>query len=1179
MISVYYSTETHENNALVITQTAPYIASFKGGTETYTQKDSLPPVIIAPSNQTFEATGTGTTITAAQLGTATATDNVDPSPAITNDASVSFPLGTTIITWTATDSSGNTAADTQLITIQDTIAPSLFQPLDISSVSSTVTFDVPDAVDTVDSSVGVTCDHTSGSTFIVGTTTTVTCTATDDSGNSASVSFDIVVSGVIIPTSNTIFSDDFEDGNLDGWIKSGEPNWRADRFDEFRLPPDHTASNKVAEADDCDTVCTLTKSVSLDMTDYSDEFLSFYRYVDRALDLNEYLILEIYDGSSWIELDKWNQENSDDDDAWHLENYSLSDYTNVSDFNFRFSAHMSLGAEDVGIDDVQFIATRVSGGSPPSIPASFTSTVSDISVSTDDVSGKVVTFSLPTADKGIVTCDYTSGSIFPVGTTTVLCTVTHSDGNAMTSFDVIVTLTLDVTSPVIVAPSDATFEAMGLLTTLSSTQIGIATASDDTDPNPVITNDAPASFPVGTTIVVWTATDDAGNSASDTQTITIQDGLGDADNTINGVISDPGGVAIPHATYLQKIAPEGNRWANYFAQNIDIHGNTIIASAKINDNVLSGAAYIFEQENYSWSQTAKIVSDDLERGDIFSAAVSIYDGTAIVSAKYDDDYGSNSGSAYIFEKINNTWMQTQKLTTSDSMPQDRFGNAVSIHGNTAVSAMASGDIGGISTGAVYVYQKDGSGWSEDTRLTPDDASDYDSFGVSTDIYENIIVVGAWMDDDNGSNSGSAYIFEKMNGTWEQTAKIVAGDGASSDHFGLGISIHGDTIVVGAHANDDFGYNSGSAYVFEKIDDSWIQTQKLLPSFGHRSAYFGDSVSIHGDTIVVGAWGDATRASFGGAAYIFEKIDGTWEQVSAISPQNTSSWDTFADPVSVSGNIIVAGVRGDDDAGTNSGSAYVYSGNWSTFDVTSSQLAKSLSKDISEKYKRYQQIHEKYAGKSFSVTIPGIIFDPYTMDIRLINPEQAMLYSITDTQSLLQNNKPYTAVHFDVADDILLGDNMPDKTALSIEIYDYTTQSDIIHKLVPQIASVDNLTLYCGYPATHYVLIQGTQNNDKLVGTIHDDLILGYEGKDSIKGKAGNDCIIGGDGKDSISGGAGNDYILGGNSNDILNGNSGDDYIQGEAGNDKIVGGKGIDKCHGNDGKNNVSCEITSKRPN
>ncbi len=91
------------------------------------------------------------------------------------------------------------------------------------------------------------------------------------------------------------------------------------------MPPDHTASNKVAEADDCDTVCTLTKSVSLDMTDYSDEFLSFYRYVDRSLDLNEYLILEIYDGSNWIELDKWNQENSDDDDAWHLENYSLSE--------------------------------------------------------------------------------------------------------------------------------------------------------------------------------------------------------------------------------------------------------------------------------------------------------------------------------------------------------------------------------------------------------------------------------------------------------------------------------------------------------------------------------------------------------------------------------------------------------------------------------------------------------------------------------------------------------------------------------------------------------------------------------------------------------------------------------------------------------------------------------------
>ena len=198
---------------------------------------------------------------------------------------------------------------------------------------------------------------------------------------------------------------------------------------------------------------------------------------------------------------------------------------------------MNSGAEDVGIDDVQFIATIISGGGSVITPATFTSTVSDITISTDDVSGKTVTFDKPVSDKGVVSCDHTSGDTFAVGTTTVICTATHSDGNTMTSFDVIVILVLDTMPPVISAPIDKTFEATDTLTILNSSQIGFATVTDNRDDSPIISNNATSSFPLGNTVILWTATDDSNNFSTATQTIIIQDTLSPVISTSVNIMS------------------------------------------------------------------------------------------------------------------------------------------------------------------------------------------------------------------------------------------------------------------------------------------------------------------------------------------------------------------------------------------------------------------------------------------------------------------------------------------------------------------------------------------------------------------------------------------------------------------------------------------------------------------
>ena len=215
-----------------------------------------------------------------------------------------------------------------------------------------VNYNSPTATDSAGSLLEVTCTPSSDSVFVVGTTE-VTCTATDGSDNSASVTFDVNVS-IAAPVDNSILLfDDFEDGNLDGWDVPGSyVTWSAVLLDENVYPPDHADTNKVAQATFCDVECTMT-SIDIDLTGHDSATLQFYRYVDDSLDNTEYLKVEVYDGSVWVQLDIWTPENFDDDDTWHLEEYSLSEYAGIADFKVRFSAFMSSFIEVTGIDDVK----------------------------------------------------------------------------------------------------------------------------------------------------------------------------------------------------------------------------------------------------------------------------------------------------------------------------------------------------------------------------------------------------------------------------------------------------------------------------------------------------------------------------------------------------------------------------------------------------------------------------------------------------------------------------------------------------------------------------------------------------------------------------------------------------------------------------------------------------------
>jgi hypothetical protein len=389
----------------------------------------------------------------------------------------------------------------------------------------------------------------------------------------------------------------------------------------------------------------------------------------------------------------------------------------------------------------------------------------------------------------------------------------------------------------------------------------------------------------------------------------------------------------------KKLLPGDGAESDDFGYSVSISGDTAIVGAMWDDDngSSSGSAYIFSRDQGgadNWGQVKKLLPGDGAAGDYFGYSVSISGDTAIVGAMWDDDNHLSSGSAYIFSRDQggaDNWGQVKKLLPSDGAAGDYFGRSVSISGDAAIVGTMWDD----DNGSAYIFSRDQGGadnWGEVKKLLPGDGAGSDHFGGSVSISGDTAIVAANGDDDNGSGSGSAYIFSRDQGgadNWGQVKKLLPGDGAADDYFGHSVSISGDTAIVGAYGDDDNGSGSGSAYIFTRDQggaDNWGQVKKLLPGDGAAGVWFGASVSISGDTAIVGARWDDDNGSSSGSAYIFSHDQGgadNWGEVKKLLASDGAAGDEFGYSVSISGDTAIVGAMWDDDNGNNSGSAYVY----------------------------------------------------------------------------------------------------------------------------------------------------------------------------------------------------------------------------------------------------------------
>lgn len=386
---------------------------------------------------------------------------------------------------------------------------------------------------------------------------------------------------------------------------------------------------------------------------------------------------------------------------------------------------------------------------------------------------------------------------------------------------------------------------------------------------------------------------------------------------------------------------------NVFGQSVAISGDFVLVGAPFDDEreFNAGAAYVFPFDGGHAGPPGKLSAVDAQPSELFGLAVAISGRVAVVGAPLNAENGRNAGAAYVFRYDGAAWQQEAKLLPSDGVPEAQFGSALAVDDRTLVIGAFRDDDRGRATGAVYVYRFDGQSWGpahpsqpaitvERSKLIASDAAAFDQFGVAVAIRGTTVVAGAYGDDDRGDYAGAAYVFEANGDTWSQQAKLLASDGGDGQLFGFPVAIRGDTILLGAIADDDNGYASGSAYVFSRDGDHWgpadrvepgavNERTKLLPLDGANAAQFGRSVALGDDVAVIGAnLADASGLD-AGAAYVFVRNGERWTQTQTLHPRDSAAGWHFGESAAIHDRSAVVGAIGDRTGGRDAGSAYVF----------------------------------------------------------------------------------------------------------------------------------------------------------------------------------------------------------------------------------------------------------------
>jgi hypothetical protein len=391
-----------------------------------------------------------------------------------------------------------------------------------------------------------------------------------------------------------------------------------------------------------------------------------------------------------------------------------------------------------------------------------------------------------------------------------------------------------------------------------------------------------------------------------------------------GAVYPFGNVQFEEQKFTASDGADGDR----FGISVAIDGDTALVGAllvTVNGHSAQGAAYVFERSGETWSQIQKFVATDGAAFDRFGASVALEDDTALIGG-----WGAagQRGAAWVFTRVGGTWSQQARLDADDGATNDFLGQSVALSGDTAIAGAWGADIGGnAEQGAVYIFTRSGTTWSQQAKLTAPDGIPNDSLGQTVSLDGDTALAGApFAKVGDNFLQGAAYVFTRSGATWSLQTKLTADDGQPLDRLGFAVALDGNTALCSALGTSFNGEaNRGAAYVFTFASGNWTQQAKVGASDGVPFDDFGQSVALAGDTAIVGAdFATVGKNTFQGAAYVFARSGEQWtEQVKLVASDGAAN-DDLGISVATDGQRAMAGAWLADVNGiADQGAAYVF----------------------------------------------------------------------------------------------------------------------------------------------------------------------------------------------------------------------------------------------------------------
>lgn len=381
-------------------------------------------------------------------------------------------------------------------------------------------------------------------------------------------------------------------------------------------------------------------------------------------------------------------------------------------------------------------------------------------------------------------------------------------------------------------------------------------------------------------------------------------------------------IALSQCERVRLEAPDGAE-DDRLGNDIRVDGDRMVVGAHLDDHsglVDAGAAYVFVRSGNSWLYEAKLIASHPQNDARFGWSVDIDADLIVVGARNENQFGPESGAAYVFRRSGSRWVQEARLGAGDPEEFARFGHSVSISGDAVLVGAPKENF---LRGAAYVFRREGMAWAQEAKLGAQfGGSGGDELGYSVCIDGDVAFLGAWQVEDLNQpfNHGSVFVHRRINGVWTFEQQLNSADRAQAENFGMALDVQGDRAIISKWHDSTRGTNAGSAYIFEHDGQQWVERQKLLAFDAGPEHEFGVDVGLDGDTVVIGARGNTELGFNAGAAYLFTLISNVWTFSGKLLASDGGPDMLFGNSVDVSGNVAAIGAP---RRNAGRGSAYVY----------------------------------------------------------------------------------------------------------------------------------------------------------------------------------------------------------------------------------------------------------------